>query len=719
MAKQHAQPQHKTLPNLPAPLLPLGELAYNLWWSWDLQATALFQSVDATLWDACEHNPVQMLRRVGKRRLQTLATDKTFIAAMKRAAKQMRDYLKTKAWFDKQHAKQTKGLVAYFSMEFGLHESLSIYAGGLGILAGDHFKSVSDLGLPLVGVGIFWRQGYSRQKVSKEGKQADKYDSLKPENLPLAEAKTPSGRPLRIRVSIGKDKVVARAWRLEVGRTPIFLLDTNLPENAPRDRKLTDRLYSGDRDMRIRQEVLLGIGGWKLLRALGLPIRVCHLNEGHAAFCSLERVAEIIKDKKCDFAQAGKIVAASTVFTTHTPIPEGNEIFAPKLVERYLAGECKRLGLDFAELLSLGRVDPTDAGEDFGMTPLALRLSNFNNGVSQLHGEVSRGMWKALWPKRSIAKVPIGAITNGVHLRTWLHPTMARLLDMYLPANWDDRQDSAAVWKAAKKIPDAELWATHVTLKRSLLAFVRQQLQDQLRRHGAGERQIAAAGAGLDPNALTIGFARRFATYKRATLVFSDLKRIERLIANTKRPVQIIFAGKAHPADEKGKRLVAEVVKYAKSRRFKGRVIFLEDYNMIVARHMVAGVDVWLNTPERPREASGTSGMKPPLHGGLNLSILDGWWPEICENGRNGWAIGKGEDHQNTADNKRDAKSLYQCLEREVVPLYYTTDRSGKPARWIKLMKHAIATIPGQFNSHRMVKEYTKRYYLPALRSAK
>ncbi len=703
---------------MPDQLLPLVELAYNLWWTWDPRAPALFGSIDESLWETTEHNPVALLSKLPAGRKNQLAAEGPFLAALRDVHRCQRAYLRARPWFRQRYAGKTRGLVAYFSMEYALHESLPVFAGGLGVLAGDHFKSASDLGLPLVGVGIFWRQGYTRQHIDESGEQRDAYDKLSPASLPMSEARSKSGRPLRIRVPVGGDTVVARAWRLAVGRTDIYLLDTNLPDNSPKHRKLTDRLYSGDRDTRIRQEILLGIGGWKMLRGLGLPVTACHLNEGHAAFCSLERVAELMRDQRCDFAAAAAAVASSTVFTTHTPVPAGNETFDTKLVDHYLRGYARRLGIKPRQLLELGRIDPEDASEDFGMTPLALRLANRANGVAALHGQVSRKMWQGLWPNRKVDRVPIGHITNGVHLRTWLHPKMADLLNEFLPADWDQRQDQARVWQKAKDIPARRLWDLHLELKAELVEFVRHRMRLQLQRYGASQRRIAAAGSALDPEALTLGFARRFAPYKRATLVFSDLKRIQRILTSARKPVQIIFAGKAHPADTDGKALVAAIARHANSRRFKGRVVFLEDYTMDIAAHLVAGVDVWLNNPRRPQEASGTSGMKPTLHGGLNLSILDGWWPEGCIDGVNGWAIGSDRDHDGSEEaDRRDARALYQRLERDVIPLYYDRGRGNLPGKWIRCMKQSLATVPPAFNSHRMVKEYLTRYYLPALGS--
>jgi starch phosphorylase len=716
MSKRATSQTGNEFPNLPTALAPLRELAFNLWWSWDVEARALFAGVDAERWERLEHNPIALMRRVPARRWQQLADDAAFLRRVKRVHRRFLAYLKQRTWFAKKHGRALRGGVAYFSMEFGLHESLPIYAGGLGVLAGDHFKSASDLGLPLVGVGMFWRRGYVRQRIEADGTQGHAYDTLKPEQMPFIEVTTPAGQPLRLEVPVGDTTVQARAWRLDVGRVPIFFLDTYLPENAPKHRRLTEGLYIGDRDSRIRQELVLGVGGWKLMRALELPVRVCHLNEGHAVFCNLERIEEGLAEGQT-LAEAKRAVSRTTVFTTHTPVPAGNEAFDPQLAQKYLSPYCARTGLEWEKLLAWSRVDPADGQESFGLTPLALRLANKRNGVSQLHGEVSRKMWNGVWPDREASKVPIGAITNGVHTDTWMHPEMATFLDAYLPEGWRLEQDRAATWRAIDRIPAEELWNLHVSLKQQLIAFVRERQQRRLDRLGASKRAMAEADLNLDENALTIGFARRFAPYKRATLIFSNLRRLTAMTKDKDRPVQFIFAGKAHPADTEGQALVAEVAKYAADARFGGRIVILEDYDMPIARHLVSGVDVWLNNPRRPHEASGTSGMKPALHGGLNLSILDGWWPEACAPGRNGWAIGKAVDHRGTkADDRADALSLYDTLEKKVIPLYYRRDRAGVPQAWITCMKHALRTIPVAFNSHRMVKEYLSKYYAPMLK---
>ena len=603
-------------------------------------------------------------------------------------------------------------------MEYAVHESLPLYAGGLGVLAGDHLKSASDLGLPFVAVGIYWKRGYGRQRINSAGKQVSGEQLIKPEDTPFSEVRKSGGRPWRLRLAMGSNRVTVRAWRADVGRVPLYLLDTDVPANKPRHRKLTHTLYSGDRDTRIRQEILLGIGGWQLLRALKIPVGACHLNEGHAAFLSLERIAERMKDCGETFAQALRYVRNTSVFTTHTPVPAGNEEFDPALVDHYLSTYQRKLKLDHEAFHNLARVKPDNAKENFGMTPLALRTSRYANGVAKLHGEIARKMWSGIFPNKKTSAVPIGHVTNGIHLQTWLHPAMNELLREHLGENWAENQDKNATWKRATRIPNEALWNLHAQFKSELIEFCRQRIERQLRRDPVRGMKLSNVKNILDPNALTIGFARRFATYKRATLIFSDPARLAKILNDKKTPVQLIFAGKAHPADTEGQAFVAEVVRFSRMPRFRNRVVFLEDYDMNVARHMVAGVDVWLNNPKRPHEASGTSGMKPALHGGLNLSILDGWWPEGF-NGKNGWKIGAGQDHRGTTkDDQRDVASLYKTLEKEVVPLYFKRAHGDVPTDWLARMKNAIQTIPPVFNSHRQVRQYLAKYYLPALKKA-
>lgn len=691
------------------PIALLDEVARNLWWTWNSEAIGLFEYADERAFRNSDGNPIVTLRELSPTRRRALGADTEFAAEVARVHARFQRYLKEPTWYQAKHGKAVPGRIAYFCMEYGLHESLPLYAGGLGILAGDHLKSASDLGLPLVAIGIYWKKGYTRQRIDEAGCQQDRFPLLPLPDTPCTEVLGRGGKPLRIALPMGDEKVAVAAYIAQVGRIPLYLLSTDLPENPPRHRKLCDVLYSGDRDSRIRQEILLGIGGCRLLRSLRIPVSVYHLNEGHAAFLSLERIAEEVEGGAA-FRKAVSRVAATSVFTTHTPVPAGNEEFDPHLVDRYMARYPTRMGVTPEVFHDLARVRPGKTKENFGMTPLALRTSRHCNGVAALHGEVARKMWRPLYPGRSVEKVPIGHVTNGIHLRTWLHPEMEAMLDEFLGEDWEHRQDDAKTWKAVAHIPDEALWDLHQSFKRELIG----ECTDRQSRAG---RRKGAAARPPHPEALTLGFARRFAPYKRAALIFSDPDRLARILCDRERPVQILFAGKAHPADTGGKDIIREVVRFSRSKRFQGRVIFLEDYEMAVARRMVAGVDVWLNTPQRPREASGTSGMKPAVHGGLNLSILDGWWPEGY-NGKNGWAIGKGENWTGPGSDARDAGQLYRLLEREVVPLFYDRDPDGLPRRWIACMKAAILSVPHFFNSHRQVKEYLAKYYLPAMRKA-
>lgn len=699
------------------PVTTLQSVARNLWWTWNPKAVELFDQANHDDFVASDRNPITALNRISARRRRELSADAEFVKRTVAVAAELRRYLRAKTWFQEKY-KRTRGKIAYFCMEYALHESAPLYAGGLGVLAGDHLKSASDLGLPLVAIGIYWKKGYTRQHIDAAGQQADEFRSLTPKDTPFELVTQKSGNPLRLRIPAGGGVINAGVWRCDVGRVPLYLLDTDIADNTQRDRRLTHVLYSGDRDTRIRQEILLGVGGWKLLEALKINIHCCHLNEGHAAFCSLERIAQRRKSKGESFKQALKRVADTTVFTTHTPVPAGNEQFDVDLVDQYLKSLPRRMGITKDEMLDLARVRPGDATEAFGMTPLALRTSRFANGVAALHGKTARRMWKPMYPKKKLSAVPIGHVTNGVHLDTWLHPRMSDLYAKVFGENWRERQDRAATYKPISKLADDELWRLHQQLKLELIHFCRARLKDQMRRSRVAGMTLADADRILDPKALTIGFARRFAPYKRAALIFSDLKRLAKILNNRSMPVQIIFAGKAHPADTDGKALVQKVVEYSRMPRFRKRIVFLEDYEMNVARHMVAGVDVWLNNPQRPKEASGTSGMKPALHGGLNFSILDGWWPEGY-NRRNGWAIGKAVNHDGTkrAD-KRDVAALYRTLEKEIAPLYYHRSANGLPVQWINRMKNAIATIAPQFNANRQVKEYLTKYYMPAMRRA-
>jgi starch phosphorylase len=714
------------LPCLPDRLRPLQELAYNLWWCWNHEAISLFRRIDPDLWEAIEHSPVKMLGRIDQARLEVLLHDDGFLAHMDRVDQAFRDYCNAPTWFQEsfQASAPRQGgagpgpddfRIAYFSAEFGLNESVPTYSGGLGVLSGDHLKSSSDLGLPLVGVGLMYREGYFRQYLTVDGWQQERYPENDFFNLPLLPETRSDGRPLLESVPFPGREVWFRIWRIQVGRVPLYLLDTNIPQNSPEDRSITSRLYGGDIDLRIRQEMILGIGGVRALYALGQPPVVCHMNEGHSAFCGLERIRLLMETAGVDFHTAREVVAASTVFTTHTPVPAGNDVFPPPLVEHYFSAILPQLKIDQSEFLGLGRQHPNDAHEQFGMTVLALRLANVSNGVSQLHGKVSRRMWRGMWPDLPENEVPITAITNGVHLPTWVSPELFQLYERYLGAQWESRSSDVRVWKRVENIPDAELWRTHERRRERLVAFARGRLRQQLKIRGAPPAEIDRADEVLDPEALTIGFARRFATYKRGTLIFRNLERLSAIINNKDRPVQVLFAGKAHPRDHGGKELIAQILHIARRPEFRRRILFLEDYDMNVCRYLVQGVDVWLNNPRRPLEASGTSGMKVSANGGLNLSILDGWW---CEGygGDNGWAIGAGEEYSDLSyQDEVESRAVYDLLEQEIVPLFYNRGSDGLPRGWLRMMKRSIETLCPVFNTSRMVAEYMNVCYAPSI----
>jgi starch phosphorylase len=710
------------LPQLPERLQALHTLAYNMWWCWNYEAVSLFRRIDSDLFEQLENSPVKLLGALGQDRVEQLLHDEGFLAHMDRVAEALDRYRNARTWFQETYGDLFDNgdyRVAYFSAEFGIHESLPIYSGGLGVLAGDHLKAASDLGVPLTGVGLMYREGYFRQYLNVDGWQQERYPENDFVTLPVVPETKPDGKggnaPLLVSVPLPGREVWCRIWRIQVGRVPLYLLDTNIPNNNAEDRQITARLYGGDHDMRIRQEMVLGIGGIRALRALGKDPTVCHMNEGHSAFCGLERIrTRLAEQPNLDFAAVREAVAAGTCFTTHTPVPAGNDVFGPQLVEHYFAGYLPGLKISMQDFLGLGRQNPRDPSEPFGMTVLAIRLSNSSNGVSQLHGTVSRKMWRAIWPDLPEAEIPIASITNGIHTQSWLSPEIAQLYDRYLGVHWDERPADYSIWKRVDNIPNAELWRTHERRRERLVAFARNRLKAQLVRRGAPPAEVARADEALDPEALTLGFARRFATYKRGTLLFRNLDRLGALINDKDRPVQIIFAGKAHPRDHGGKELIAEIIHVARRPEFRRRILFIEDYDINVARYLVQGVDVWLNNPRRPLEASGTSGMKAAANGGINLSVLDGWWVEGCA-GDNGWAIGAGEEYTDlTYQDDVESRAIYDLLEQEIVPLFYTRSSDGLPRGWLKVMKRSISTVAPVFNTSRMVQEYTEKCYSPS-----
>ncbi|WP_020475468.1 alpha-glucan family phosphorylase [Zavarzinella formosa] len=701
------------LPRLPERLKALQELAYNLWWCWHADAWALFRRIDPERFESLDHSPIRLLNTAPQERFDELVTDEGFLAHLDRVYQAFTTYMKAPTWFGEKYPK-SPAKIAYFSAEFGINESVPVYSGGLGVLAGDHLKSASDLGLPLTGVCLMYREGYFRQYLNADGWQQERYPENDFFSLPLIGVKKDDGSPLTISVSLPGRELFARVWRIDVGRVPLYLLDTNIPQNSAQDRNITAQLYGGDENTRIQQEIVLGIGGLRALRAMGIIPTVCHMNEGHSAFAALERARVLIEEKNFDFATAIEAVKAGTVFTTHTPVPAGNDAFPPHMMDQYFSEYLKSLKLDRYGFMALGRENPQNDGEKFSMTVLALHTANVSNGVSKLHGVVSRKMWKALYPELPEQEVPITSITNGVHTLTWVAPEIAVLFDRYLGSAWQEKPTAFEVWAKADNIPDAELWRTHERCRERLVAVTRVRQARTLERLGAPRSEVQAAEEILDPQALTIGFARRFATYKRGALIFRKIDRLLAVLNHKDRPVQLLFAGKAHPKDQGGKELIAQVAQYAKRNELRRKVVFLEDYDMNVARYLVQGVDVWLNNPRRPLEASGTSGMKVCVNGGINLSILDGWWDEGYRSD-NGWKIGSGEELADTNyQDELESNALYELIEREIVPEFYTRGADGLPRAWIKRMKRSISTNVSAFNTNRMVSDYTQICYMPS-----
>lgn len=704
------------IPSLPPRLERLRELAYNLRWSWDYETIELFRRLDPNQWEASHHNPVHMMGMLSQETLQGVANDDGFLSHLNRVLEQFDEYMDSrKAWFRRSYG-QADGLsVAYFSMEFGISESLPNYSGGLGILAGDHLKSASDLGIPLVGVGLLYQEGYFRQYLNADGWQGESYPDNDFYTMPTSIATKPDGSPVVVQVEYPGRVARAQLWRVQVGRLALYLLDTNIPGNRPEDRDVTDRLYGGDMDMRIRQEILLGIGGIRALTALGISPTVCHMNEGHAAFLALERIRVMMNAGNLSFAEAREAAAAGNVFTTHTPVPAGIDVFYGDMVERYFGGYYRSLGITQREFMALGRQDTNDEQEPFSMAVLALRLASKANGVSRLHGEVSRKMWQRVWPGVPEAEVPISSITNGVHPGAWVAGRdIALVFDRYLGPRWREDPADPSVWEGISRLPGEELWRAHERRRERLVSWARQRLEWQLERRGAPGAEIAAAREVLNPDALTIGFARRFATYKRSTLLFRHLDRLEKILNDRDRPVQILIAGKAHPNDTPGKDLIRQIIHFAQRDEFRRQIVFLEDYDMVMARYLVQGADLWLTTPRRPLEASGTSGMKVAFNGGLNLSVLDGWWCEGYDPSL-GWAIGGGEQYADQEyQDEVEANAIYNLLEKEIAPLFYDRGADGLPRGWIARMKNSLKALCPVFNTHRMVVEYTQEMYLPS-----
>jgi len=712
------EPFRTLVPNqfsLPRRISRLGELAYNLWWTWNPDSQRLYSMIDRELWNKLNHNPVLFLRQVERARSNAVTNSRYYLDFYDRMLRSFDQYMEAQdTWFGRTYPELRGHPIAYFSMEFGLHEIFPIYAGGLGVLSGDHVKEASDMGLPFIAVGLYYSEGYFTQRITEDGWQEASYPVHALEDLPIQPVLGQNNRPYTISIGLPGRDVTALIWEIRVGRVPLYLLDTNVPENSPADRILSARLYSSDPDMRISQEILLGMGGIRALRVMGYNPSVWHMNEGHSAFLILERVHELVAGGR-SYTEGLEIVQASNVFTTHTPVPAGNDEFALWLTDKYFSQIWPELGLTRDQFIDLAR-HSVSWGDSFSMPMLALRFSCASNAVSELHGRVARKMWHFIWPERREDEVPIGHITNGIHTNTWLARRLGLLFDRFLGPDWRENIDDPEVWEQVLNIPDEQLWAVRRHLKRKLVAYVTDQARLRWMRGEIHPIQTLASGALLDPNVLTIGFARRFAPYKRANLILHDLNRLTALLNRNGMPVQIIFAGKSHPDHEGGKLLIQEVYRSVKRPEAGGRLVFLDEYDMNLARYLIQGVDVWLNTPRRPNEASGTSGQKAALNGVMNFSVLDGWWREGY-NGKNGWAIGSDRDFDNPdQQDQLDAQSLYDTLENEIIPLYYE-DRSadGQPGEWILRMKESIRTLAPQFSTRRMIKEYQERMYLPAM----
>lgn len=703
-------------PQLPKSIEKLGEISENLWWSWNTEFLKIFKEIDIDLWEQCNKNPVKFLRLVDQEKLERASTDPEILRNYRVNVDNFESYMKSRTtWFSKQYPENKDDVIAYFSAEYGLDETLPIYAGGLGILSGDHLKSASDLGLPIVAIGLLYKNGYFNQKINRNGEQVSEYYNVEMDNLPIKPLKDENGEDVIVNIKLQKDKLYIKVWKICVGRVNLYLLDTDIPENKEEYRGITLKLYGGNQEMRIRQEMVLGIGGVKVLQELGINPKVYHMNEGHSSFLVLEAIKQTIKQKQVSFDIAKDIVTAKTVFTTHTPVPAGNDIFPIELVEKYFDGYWKDLGITKEQFLELGMKPRDEIKNSFNMGILALKIAGKKNGVSRLHESVSRELFSDVWPDIAPQESPITYVTNGVHTCSWLAPNLKELYNKYLEPYWQDRIYSDETWKKIDKIPDEELWEAHKQRKVKLLKLVRDNVTSRLKNNGVHYETIREIVSGLNPDALTIGFARRFATYKRATLIFKDLERITQILNDTNRPVQIIFAGKAHPADKEGQDLIKYIHEISLMPQFKGKIFLLENYNINVARHLVSGVDVWLNNPRRPMEASGTSGEKAAVNGIVNFSILDGWWAEGY-NTKNGWSIGTNQEYYSYEEQDlADSESIYRTLEDKIIPAYYNKNEKSISETWIRLMKNSIMSTGGKYSTARMLVDYTEKLYMPLL----
>ena len=702
-------------PQLPKRIEKLGEISNNLWWSWNTEFLRLFQKIDMDLWEQCSKNPVKFLKQVSQDRLEKVSKDITFLKEYDKVAENFEDYMNSKnTWFSNKYPGNKKDLIAYFSAEYGLDQTIPIYSGGLGILSGDHLKSASDLGIPLVAVGLLYKHGYFNQKINGYGQQETEYNSIDLYDLPINPVKDDKGDDLTIYVKFPKRRLYLKVWQINVGRVKLYLLDSDIPKNNEEDRDVTLKLYGGDQEMRIRQEIVLGMAGVNLLtKYLGLKPTIYHMNEGHSAFLNLEIIKNIIKEKQVSFEVAKDIASSKTVFTTHTPVPAGNDIFPIELVEKYFKDFWPRLGITREEFLKLGMKPGPDLEKGFNMGILALKIAGKKNGVSKLHGAVSRELFSEVWPNIAANESPIGYVTNGIHTCSWLAPKLKELYNKYLIPYWQDNIHHDYVWEKIKNIPDDKLWSAHVERKRKLINLVKENTTERLRRSGYSYEEINEIVSKLNPDALTIGFARRFATYKRATLIFKDIERMTQIMNNSGRPVQLIFAGKAHPADKEGQDLIKYIHEVSMMPQFKGKIFLLENYNIAMSRYLISGVDVWLNNPRRPMEASGTSGQKASVNGVINFSVLDGWWAEGYTQD-NGWTIGTNAEYDSyEAQDMADSQSMYHTLEEKIIPIYYDRDKNGISKRWMEIMKNSIMTTGGKYSTARMLVDYTEQLYIP------
>lgn len=705
----------QVIPALPENLETLRTLAYNIHWSWNQDTQSLFRRLDRELWNETHHNPVLMLGRISQHRLTEVSNDEGFLSHLKRVYDNLQTYLTEQTWYSKNYPDKKNFNIIYFSAEFGLTECLQTYSGGLGVLSGDHLKSASDLGIPLIGIGLLYKEGYFQQYLSSDGWQQERYEINDFENLPMKLVLGKSKEPIISSVNFPGREVFFQIWKIEVGRVPLFLLDTNISQNNPQDRKITETLYGGNIETRIQQEMILGIGGIRAMYALGINPSVCHMNEGHSAFMSLERIRQLMVNNELSFEEAKEVSYYTNIFTTHTPVPAGIDVFSNELVEKYLGYYYRHeLGISEHTFYSLGNIFSDKTSTMFNMAHLAMNTSVFNNGVSKLHSKVSKKMWASGFKDIPFNEIPIDYITNGVHIKSHLSREMEELFQQYLGPAWIHNPASVDIWKRIDKIPDEELWRTHEKRRERLVAFARRRLVEQVKKNGGSLTELKHAAEVLDPTALTIGFARRFAGYKRATMIFRDIERLSDIINNPDLPVQIIISGKAHPKDEEGKRLIQEIYQITNEDNFRKKIVFIENYDMNVARYMVEGCDVWLNNPRRPLEASGTSGMKVVANGGLNFSILDGWWDEGFSP-LVGWKIGNGEEYtDHEYQDELEANQLYNTLEKEIIPLFYNRDEEKLPRKWIEMVKNSISILAPFFNTNRMVMEYFEKYYLTA-----